>query len=506
MIKILSAAQIREADAYTIQHEPVSSINLMERAAEKCTEWILQNIEPGIHFNIFCGTGNNGGDGLAIARMLVHNGKQVNVYVISSSKESVDFTTNKQKLIDDGNTLIELKEKSDLPVINRDEIIIDAIFGSGLNKEITGVAADCIEMITRSEAMVISIDMPSGLRADESLFNIKSPVVQADVTLTFQLPKLSFMYPMTGKYVEDFVLLDIGLHPDYINKAKTNFYFITKNDVAQLIKPGKKFDHKGTYGHALIIAGSYGKMGAAILASKSCLRTGAGLVTVHAPKCGVDILQTAFAEAMVVVDEEELFITQIQNADKYNAIGIGPGIGTDEKTAVMLKKLIQDYRAPIVFDADAINILAENKTWLSFLAPGCIFTPHPKEFERLVGKSTDDFERQQMQFEFSKKYQCYVLLKGHYSALTTPDGNCYFNSTGNAGMATAGAGDVLTGIITSLVAQGYSSKHACIIGMYLHGLAGDNAAKEKGEHSLIASDVIEHLSDAYLALIRSDEI
>lgn len=502
MIKILSAEQIREADAYTIQHEPVSSINLMERAAEKCTEWILQNIEPGIHFNIFCGTGNNGGDGLAIARMLIHNGKQVNVYVINSSKESADFTANKQRLLDDGNTLIELKEKSDLPVIKHDEIIIDAIFGSGLNKEITGVAADCIELINRSEAMIISIDMPSGLRADEPLFKTKSPVVEADVTLTFQLPKLSFMYPSTGKYAGDFVLLDIGLHADYISAAKTNFYFITKNDVAQLIKPRKKFDHKGTYGHALIIAGSYGKMGAAILASKSCLRTGAGLVTVHAPKCGVNILQTAFPEAMVDADEEENFIAQIQNADKYNAIGIGPGTGTHERTAEMLKKLIQDYRAPIVFDADSINILSENKTWLSFLATGCIFTPHPKEFERLIGKSADDFERQHTQFDFSKKYQCYVLLKGHYSALTTPDGNCYFNSTGNPGMATAGSGDVLTGIITSLIAQGYSSKHACIVGMYLHGMAGDMAAKDKGEHGMISGDIIESLVDAYCDLTK----
>ncbi len=500
MIKILSAEQIREADAYTIQHEPVSSINLMERAAEKCTEWILQNIEPGIHFNIFCGTGNNGGDGLAIARMLIHNGKQVNVYVINGSKESGDFTINKQRLLNDGNKINELTQKNDLPVINKNEIIIDAIFGSGLNKEITGVAADCIEMINRSEAMVISIDMPSGLRADETLFNIKSPVIQADVTLTFQLPKLSFLFPSTGKFAGDFILLDIKLSADYINEAKTNYYFITKNDIAQLIKSRNNFDHKGTYGHALIIGGSYGKMGAAVLASKSCLRTGAGLVTVHTPKCGVNILQTAFPEVMVMVDEEENFVTQIQNADRYNAIGIGPGIGTQERTAVMLKKLIQDYRAPIAFDADAINILAENKTWLSFLAPGCIFTPHPKEFERLVGKSTDDFKRQQMQFDFSKKYQCYVLLKGHYSALTTPDGKCFFNSTGNPGMATAGAGDVLTGIITSLVAQGYSSKHACIVGMYLHGLAGDIAAKTKGEHGLIASDIIENLPAAYLDL------
>ncbi len=500
MIKILSATQIREADAITIKHEPITSIDLMERAAKKCTDWILQNTKPGIRFNIFCGSGNNGGDGLAIARMLIHNGKSATVYFVSGTKPSTDFTINKQRLLADGNIIHELNDEKDLPLIAADEIIIDAIFGTGLKKEITGLAATCIDAINRSEAIVISIDTPSGLRADEPLFKLKSPVVLADFTLTFQFPKLSFLYPATGKYAGTMVILDIGLNKEFIAEAKTNFYLIDRNDVSQFIKPRKHFDHKGSYGYALIVAGSYGKMGAAVLAAKSCLRTGAGLVTVHVPKCGVTILQTAFPEAMVMADEEEQFLTLIKNPDKYDAIGIGPGIGTHERTANMLKKLIQDYPAPIVFDADAINILAENKTWLSFLAPGCIFTPHPKEFERLVGKADDDFERQQMQIDFSKKYQCYVLLKGHYSALTIPDGNCYFNSTGNAGMATAGAGDVLTGIITSLIAQGYHSKHAGLIGMYLHGLAGDIAASKKGMPSLIASDIIECLPEAYIDL------
>jgi len=496
MIKIFSAQQIREADSYTIEQEPISSIDLMERASKKCSDWILQNLNETNHYTIFCGTGNNGGDGLAIARLLMNNGKQVKVYGINTGNESSDFLVNKNRLLKESIHYAEFKV-TDLPVIRKDEIIIDALFGTGLNKEISGIAAECIKFINSTDAMVISIDMPSGLRADYPLFETKSEIVKADVTLSFQFPKRSFLYPSTGNYVGAIVLLDIGLNAEFIEKEKTNFYFITQNDIAEIIKPRSDFDHKGSYGHALIIAGSFGKMGAAILSAKSCLRTGAGLITVHVPKCGVSILQTAFPEAMVIADEEEQYISSAKLTTTFNAIGVGPGMGTHQQTATMLKKLIQDYRTPIVFDADAINILAENKTWLSFLSPGCIFTPHLKEFERLTSKPSDDFQRQELQLEFSKKYQCYVLLKGHYSSLTTPDGNCFFNSTGNAGMATAGSGDVLTGIITSFIAQGYSCKQACIAAMYLHGLAGDLAAKEKGKHALIASDIIEHLPNAF---------
>ncbi len=499
-MKIFSVDQIREADKYTIEHEPISSIDLMERAAHACSERIEDLIDSEDEIIVFCGLGNNGGDGLAIARILNDSGYKVRIIVVNhSDKHSYNFSIN-YKLIKDEIKHNEIRLVEDLKSLSFKSrgktIIIDAILGSGINKPAQGLIADCINYINAQRVKVISINLPTGLFCDTPN-DIKDAIINADYTMCFQFPKLSFMFPENTQYIGEFSLLDIGLSEKYILETSTKNYFITKQDVKLFLKTRNKNAHKGNFGHALIVAGSKGKIGAAVLASKACNHSGSGLVTVHIPACGYDIIQTSLPEVMANVDTEDDFITDNINIEKYNAIGVGPGIGTEKQSGNVLKLLIQNSSSPIVFDADAINILSENKTWLSFIPANSIFTPHIGEFERLVGKVSHSAERLKQQIEFSIKYNVYVVLKGAHTSISSPLGELFFNSTGNPGMATGGSGDVLTGIITSLIAQGYSSKEACIFGVYLHGLAGDFAAAEKTEETMIAGDIIENLSTAF---------
>ena len=501
-MKIPAVGQIKEADAYTIAHEPIASIDLMERAAGKCFQWIVLNYGRSVTYKIFCGTGNNGGDGLAIARMMAEKNIAVETYVVRfSEKCSEDFNVNYEKLAKFKKVkLADISSATDFPVIEEKDIIIDAIFGSGLSKPVTeGIAADVIKQINKSKAAVLAIDIPSGLFVDDNSTNT-GEIVHARQTLTFQFPKLSFLFAGNEKYIGKWQVLPIGLHKEFIDKVKVNNFFVEAEDCHDILKPRGNFAHKGTYGHALLVCGSYGKMGASVLSARSCIRSGAGLVTAHIPECGYTIMQTAAPEIMCSMDSDNKVLTDNIDISTYNAIGVGPGIGTDEKTQKALKLLIQNSGNPMVFDADAINILAENKTWLSFVPKHSIFTPHPKEFERLAGKSAHENERQQLQIEFSKKYGVYVVLKGAFTCISTPAGDCYFNSTGNPGMATAGSGDVLTGIITGLLAQKYTSFEACVLGVFVHGLAGDIAAKQLGFEALTANDIIGFLGKAFKKL------
>ena len=505
-MKIFSVEQIREADKFTIEHEPISSIDLMERAAWAISNWI-RNGNSISNVVIFCGVGKNGGDGLAVARELKSFGHLVKVVIVSHSvSRSNDFIINynllkTEKEIETKEIEInEIKSIDEIPSLVFEmrgaPIIIDALFGTGINKPIEGLFADIINFINKQNSKIISIDVPSGLYCDKSN-GVDDVIVKANHTLTFQFPKLSFMFPENAEYVGEFSILDIGLSKEYISQTSTLNYFITKEIVKTFLKTRNRNAHKGNFGHALIVAGSKGKMGAAVLCAKACLYSGAGLVSAHVPASGNDIIQTSIAEVMADVDSESDFITDNIDLEKYNAVAIGPGIGLDKQTQNVLKLLIQNSSVPVVFDADAINILSENKTWLSFIPANSILTPHMKEFERLVGKVSNTEARLKQQIEFSIKYNVFVVLKGAHTSISTPNGEIYFNSTGNPGMATAGSGDVLTGIITSLLAQHYSPTQACILGVYMHGLSGDFAANKKTEETMIASDIIEHLSDAY---------
>jgi hydroxyethylthiazole kinase-like uncharacterized protein yjeF len=495
-MKILPVDKIREADAYTIRTEPIADIDLMERAATACYYWLIDHLTHDREIHVAAGTGNNGGDGLAIARLLRAKGFNVQVVLAGDpEKLSPGCRINYDRWMSDaGCRMTDVREWAP----GKECVIIDALFGSGLTKPLEGEQAVLIRKINDSGAPVIAIDIPSGLFCDQTVMDRKDPmVVKADHTLTFSPPKLAFMFPENEVYAGNWVLLDIGLSEEYINGVETRNYLIDSQDIGTLLRRRTKFQHKGHFGHALLICGGKGKMGAAVLAARGCMRAGAGLTTVRVPEAGAAILQTAVPEAMIAIDPDADMFTEVPDLSPYTAIAIGPGLGTSPRTQSALKSLIQSAARPLVLDADALNILAENKTWLSFIPKGSVLTPHPKEFERLAGKSANDFERNAKQREFSFRFQCYVVLKGAHTAITTPGGDCYFNSTGNPGMATGGSGDVLTGVIAGLMAQGYSPAGASLAGVYLHGLAGDLASAETGMEALIAGDIANYLGKAF---------
>ncbi len=498
-MKILKSSQIRDIDAFTIENEPIPSIDLMERASLNIYTWIINNYSSNNDFIVFAGPGNNGGDGLAIARMLAYKGYNVSVYIpIISKNFSKDFTFNLERLQYNRHVNIhEINDISEFPIVSDNDIFIDAIFGSGLTRPADELIAEVIRKINSYSNITISIDLPSGLFDEDNSENIAENIINADHTLKLELPCLSLLFPDNEIFFGVWELINIGLHPYAIATTETKNFFTDFSDIYQLILPRRKFSHKGNYGHSLLISGSYGKMGAAILASSSCLRSGTGLLTVHVPKKGYEIMQTTVPEAMVDIDKSDTIFTGIDDIIKYDAIGIGPGIDTKEETAEALDKLLILDKKPMVIDADALNIISENRYLLKSIPKNSILTPHPKEFERLTKKFDDDYLRYKCLIDFATHYKLIVVLKGAYTCVALPDGTCHFNSTGNPGMATAGSGDVLTGIILSLLSQGFDPKHAALAGVYLHGLAGDFAKEEIGETSLIASDIINYLPNAF---------
>jgi len=500
-MKLLTAAQTRETDAYTIKEENITSLELMERAAKAFTCWFENKFQPAEQVVIFCGPGNNGGDGLAVARLLQQRGYQVQVFVVGdTAKASADFKANLECLPSQVKQQ-HIQQEQDIPDITANACIIDALFGTGLNRPVAGIYAKVIAQLNDSGATITAVDMPSGLYTDSQTPS-ESAIIKAHYTISFQLPKQAFFLPQHEMYVGEWHVVPIGLSGKFISEVDTRLYFSTQQDMQQLLKPRKRFSHKGLYGHALLLAGGFGKMGAAVLASRACLRAGIGLLTIQAPAAGYDILQTAVPEAMTLADKNRKHLSHLpQEMDRYTVIGTGPGIGTERVTKTTIGQLLATSTQPLVIDADAINIIGSSDKLKAQLPKNkVIFTPHPKEFERLAGKSNNDYDRLQDMLEFCHTYACYIVLKGSNTAIGTPDGNIYFNTTGNAGMATGGTGDVLTGVITALVAQQYTLEDACRLGVYVHGLAGDLALNTVGEISMTASDVIDHLPHAFLQL------
>ncbi|MCO5266360.1 MAG: NAD(P)H-hydrate dehydratase [Lentimicrobium sp.] len=501
-LKILPVEKIREADAYTIAHEPIASIELMERAALACFRWMIKNAPKEKLIRVICGVGNNGGDGLAIARLLYNEGYDVEVLVIRHADQaSPDFTENFRQLGEIPELVItDIFESDPALDLTADDLIIDAILGSGLNRQATGFIAGIIEQINQSHALVISIDIPSGLFADLPAELNRQAIVRADYTLTFQTPKLAFMMAENELYTGRVHVLDIGLHATFMETCECNHLLIEKEDCRNLYRPRTLFSHKGHYGHALLIAGSTGKMGAAMLAARACLRSGVGLLTAHIPGDGFLIMQNSVHEAMVSIDPEDFCFSQMPDIAPYQAIGIGPGLGMESQTQAAFKLLIQQTHVPLVIDADALNILGENKTWISFLPAGSILTPHPKEFERIAGATANHFDRLELLRLMAMRFKLYIILKGARTAIAAPDGTIYFNPTGNPGMATGGSGDVLTGIILGLLTSGYPARDACILGTWLHGKAGDMAARKFGQEAMLPGDIIQYLGKAFKKL------
>ncbi|MBQ2188986.1 MAG: NAD(P)H-hydrate dehydratase [Bacteroidales bacterium] len=498
-MKIPTISNARAADAYTIENEPISSVDLMERAATQIYFWLMRNLKSKeVSIKIFCGMGNNGGDGLVLARLLATQDIYAQVFVLHVSDNfSHDCEVNYERLKEIPEVpMYGIFSEEDFPKIDDNDIVIDALFGSGLNRPLEGLAAEMVNHLNDNHAIKIAIDIASGLNGD-SIGIPTNPIVRADYTLSMQFPKMAFLYPENEPFVGKWEVMDIKIHPDYIENVETANFYTTLDVIKPLIHKRGKHSHKGTYGHALLIAGSTGKTGAALLASESCMRSGVGLLTTHLPKSAMLPLQVYLPEAMMSVDESDCCFSQLPDLQPYNAIGVGPGLGKAQETATALKLLIQNTKVPMVLDADALNIISENKTWLSFLPDRTIITPHPKEFERLFGKTDNSVQRIDLQREMSVKHNIIIVLKGANTSVTFPNGSCFFNSTGNPGMATAGSGDVLTGIILSLLAQRYTPEEAAIIGVFMHGKAGDFAASELGMESMIASDISKHIGKVF---------
>jgi len=497
-MKIFSSGKVREIDAYTIKNEPVQSVDLMERAARALFSWFVDHFERTQTVFVFTGPGNNGGDGLALSRMLADADYNVNVFYLAfSSGTSKDWRANKERLIKQGKAeYSEISAVDDFPVIRYGDIIIDAIFGSGLTRPAEGFPAQVISKINNSGAIVVSVDIPSGLFGEDNTGNNMDSIVRADHTLTLQFPKLSFFFAENQHFVGEYHILPIGLHPAKISSTPTDYNLIDTSFVAGILKNRNKFDHKGNFGHGLMIAGSCGKAGAAVLASHAALRTGIGLLTTHVPRPVAEVIHAALPEAMVRCDQSDLMVTEIPNPEKYDALGIGPGLGTKPNTRKGIRDLLEKYKGPLVIDADALNIIATEKGLRELIPENAVLTPHPGEFRRLTGSDEKAYARLLQQQDFSKKHRCVSVLKGAHSSVCLPDGRVWFNSTGNPGMATAGSGDVLTGMILALLAQGYRPSEAAIAAVFIHGLAGDIAAEKTGCESLIASDIISNIGNS----------
>ncbi|MDN4164776.1 NAD(P)H-hydrate dehydratase [Cytophagales bacterium LB-30] len=497
-MKILSASQIREADAYTIQQEPIKSIDLMERAASRFFQRFVEKFSSEKPILVVCGPGNNGGDGLAIARLLYWHKFQVKVMVPSPTKKtSDDFRTNYQRL-PSGIVVLYPDDILQSPQQLDTVLVIDALFGTGLSRAIEGELAQIIQVINASSAYVVSVDIPSGLSSDSD--SESDRIMQADETFTFEAPKRAFLLPETHAYCGRWEIIPIDLSKACIEAMECTHFLSTEQVIRGLLRNRSPFQHKGDFGRALLMAGAKQTLGAAVLAAKACLRSGVGLLRVHIPKDASSILNVTIPEAMTWEDPQADCLSQLPDTEAYQAIGIGPGIGQAKETEKLLLQVIQQYRGPLVIDADGLNLLAKQKDGLALLPPGTILTPHLKEFSRLAKKETFGFKRLDALQEMAQKYQLSIVLKGAYSAVALADGSLHFNTTGNPGMATAGSGDVLTGIILALLAQGYSSDQAARLGTYLHGLAGDCAAAELGQEALIASDIISHLPHAFKML------
>lgn len=510
-MKVLKAEQVKAVDAYTIENEPIHSINLMERAARGCTERIVACYPKTLKIKVFAGPGNNGGDALAIARQLADLEYNVQVFIISE-KLSPDSAKNYDRLIKQNKaTLYFVNSISELPDLKEDELVIEGLFGSGLTRPLEGFAANVVEHINNSPAQILSIDIPSGFFAEDNSPLRQMPqnafngnensydnAIKAHHTLTLQMPFLSFFFPDAQEHVGKWEVVPIGLHPKAIQQSESKLFALTPDDIRQRLLPRPKFSHKGIYGHGLLVSGSYGKMGAAILGARACLRSGLGLLTVHVPKFGYEIIQTAVPEAMISIDRFDKVISEVPKIYNYQAIGIGPGIGKSNATQSALSDLLEALPyGTMVFDADALNLLAENRALLAKVPPNSILTPHPKEFERLAGESENYYQQFLLQKQFAAKHNLIVVLKGAHTGIALPDGSYFFNTTGNPGMATGGSGDVLTGIILSLLAQNYPPADAAIIGVFIHGKAADIAACQTGKHALLPSDIINALGSAF---------
>ncbi len=503
-MKLFTTDKIRQADAYTIKNEPIASVDLMERAALQLNKWITSRFKSTDPFKIFIGPGNNGGDAWALARLLWIAGFQnISVFLLHiSNKLSPDSEINRRRLQDLTPDIISLvSSTNDIPKIAKDDVIIDGLFGSGLSRPLEGLAAQMVNYLNKSVSrVVIAIDIPSGLFGEDNSKNIEENILHADITLTFQFPKLSFFFAEHEKFVGEWIVLPIGLHPGFIQNEETIYHYAVQEDISTLLRKRTTFSHKGTYGHGLLIAGSFGMMGAAVLAARAAIRGGLGLLTTHIPRSVVEIMQISVPESLISIDDSDMIFTESPVPDKFSAVAIGPGLNQKSNSKKGLIKLLGDVKVPLIIDADGLNLLSTLDNWKEYLPKNTILTPHPKEYERLFGSNSNSYFRLKQQISMSVEHQCVIVLKGAYTCISSPDGNVWFNTTGNPGMAKGGSGDILTGLLLGLLAQGYSPAEASRLGVFVHGMAGDMASQQMGEYGLIPSDIADNIGKAFCVL------
>jgi len=506
-MKILSSEQIREVDQFTIKNQPIVSLDLMEQAATACFNAIQENLGnrlKGEPIHIFCGIGNNGGDGLVLARLFFKADFKVSLYISRySNKSTNDFKVNLGRLKGHDISIIDIDMIEDLKPIESGWII-DAVFGTGLNRPPRGIAAATIKHMNHQDLPIISIDIPSGLFSNLPAHHDSDKTIAADYTFGFQVPKLAFFMPENFRYVGEWSIVDIGLDKDFIENQDSDLYFLVPQKLKLMLRNREKFEHKGDFGHAVLIGGDVEKAGAVILAGKAALRAGAGLVTLMVPEKIMSVVHQSSPEVMCMANGDDFIRSwekeKLPNTMDKVGIGVGIGMGKQSRTRDFLKDLLEDSFHPIVLDADAINIIADNQKLLDEVPAQSILTPHIGEFKRLVGKYKNSFELLEKQIEFSIKHKVIVVLKGAHTRISTPRGKVFFNPTSNPGLATAGSGDVLTGIITGLLKQYVNPVKAAILGVYLHGKAGDLALKNQSMESMIASDIIDNLGNAFCHL------
>ena len=502
IMKIFNTAMVPKLDEYTVKNEPISSIDLMERTASAMTFEIMARWRRSVPVVVFAGPGNNGGDALAVARMLREEGYRVEVFLFNPlHKLSANCAKNRERLLELGEVaLTEVASEFMPPTLKRGMLVVDGLFGTGLKSPLSGGYASVVQYINASDAAVVSLDIPSGLFGENNTDNIGRNIICADLTLTCQFPKLSFFFAENEPYVGEWVILDIGLHPEILARTESKIRYTEAEDAAALLRPRKRFAGKYEAGSVLLVAGAYGMMGAAVMAAESSVRSGAGLVTVHVPRCGCSVLQQCVPEALISADTDENRFTQLQIRHPYGAVAVGPGLGRDALTEHGLGLLFAQLKRPAVIDADALNYLAGHPEQFGKLPVNTILTPHVREFDRMFGKSDTAYERLVKAQEAARRFNVIIVLKGANSAVILPKGEIYFNGTGNPGMATAGSGDVLTGVIAALLAQGYPTKDAAVLGVFVHGLAGDIALENGSVESVSARDITAHLGAAFRRL------
>ena len=498
-MNIFSPKQLQEIDNATCHAQGISSLELMERAASAVSVELMSRFLPSQRFVVVAGPGNNGGDALAVARQLIEQGyRKVEIFLFNvSEKLSHDCDEMRKKLITmEGIDFTEITKEFSPPYLCENDVVVDGLFGVGLKHPLSGGFQALASLINESGAFVVSIDIPSGLFSEWNIGSNHRDMVHADLTLTFQFPKLAFLFGDNAKVVGDWQVLDIDLDAKKIKETHTEYKFVEGYMVRSFLKKRKPFTAKRDYGSALLMAGSKGMMGAAVMAARSALKSGVGLVTVHSAGSGYPILQTAVPEAMFEPDRNENFITDMNPHHAHQVVAVGPGIGTNNGTIDALEHLLKNSNSPLLLDADALNCISKRTTLLSLLPPYTVITPHAGEFDRLFGEHESEEARLRKALEMAKFYNIIIVLKGHYTVCVRPGGKVFFNSTGNPGMATAGSGDVLTGLIASFMAQGMRPEIAATIGVYIHGLAGDLAAEDLGEYGITATDIANYIGRA----------